>query len=105
MYVVLNIIRVREECLDRFIAAVRDHARASNSEPGCVRYDVLQDTTDPQVISLYEVFADEAAFREHLGYAHYRHWMEQSKTWRHEEHRIRHVLDYVFRKEDQPDAT
>ena len=100
MYVVLNIIRVQKPHLDDFLAALRVHAHHSNAEPGCIRYDVLQDIDDPQVISLYEVFEDEASFRAHLEYPHYERWMAQSATWRHDEQRIRHVLDYVYRPED-----
>ena len=99
MYVVINIIRVRREHQAEFLTAIREHARRSSAEPGCLRYDVLQDLDDPQVISLYEVFEDEAAFRAHLDYPHYRHWMSQSASWRHDERRIRHVLDFVYRSE------
>lgn len=104
MYIVLNIIRVKQQHLDEFVAGVRAHARRSNAEPGCVHYAVLQDVDDPEVISLYEVFEDEAAFRAHLEYPHYRHWMTLSAGWRHDEERIRHVLDYVYRPEDGRDV-
>lgn len=96
MYVVFNIIRVKQQNLDQFLTGARQHARNSSAEAGCVRYEVLQDTTDPQIVCLYEVFRDEAAFREHLTYDYYRQWMENSRDWRHSENRIRHVLDYVY---------
>ncbi len=105
MYVVLNIITVKPEHLEEFTSAVRRHAAASNAEPGCVRYDVLQDTSDPNIISLYEVFVDEAAFRQHREYDHYKAWMECSKDWRDDEKRIRHVLDYVVRAEESGTVT
>lgn len=100
MYVVCNLITVKSEHLDEFVAGVREHARNSNAEPGCVRYDVLQDIDDPQVICLYEVFRDEDAFRMHLSRDYYRTWMQISKSWRVSENRIRHVLDYIYRPED-----
>lgn len=100
MYVILNIIRVRDEYLDEFVAGVREHARNSNTEPGCVRYDVLQDKADPRIVCLFEVFQHEDAFEEHLTREYYKAWMEASKEWRHSEQRIRHVLDYVYRGED-----
>jgi len=100
MYVIFNIIRVKQECLDKFVVGVREHARNSNAESGCVRYDVLQDKEDPHVICLYEVFQNENAFRKHLTYDYYKAWMERSKEWRHGEQRIRHVLDYIYRSED-----
>lgn len=95
MYVVFNIIKVRLESLDEFVAGVRDHAANSRSEPGCVRYDVLRDVNDPQIICLYEVFKDEAAFEKHMTYPYYREWMRRSRDWRHSEDRVRRVLDYI----------
>jgi autoinducer 2-degrading protein len=100
MYVIFNIIKVREEHLEKFLKGVYQHARNSSSEPGCVRYEVLQDVADPQTVCLYEVFRDEAAFKEHLTYDYYKEWMTNSKEWRHSENRIRHVLDYIYGPED-----
>lgn len=78
------------------MGGVYQHARLSSAEPGCIRYEVMQDVLDKQTVCLYEVFLDEAAFREHLTYDYYRMWMETSREWRHSEGRIRHVLDYVY---------
>ena len=96
MYVVFSINNVRSEHLDDFVKYVRIHAHKSNSEPGCVRYEVLEDTSDPQTICLYEVFADEAAFSEHLTSPHYAEWMQMSREWRHGEQRVRHVLNFIY---------
>lgn len=103
MYIIFNIIKVKHECLEQFLNGVYRHARNSSAEPGCERYEVLQDTSDPQIVCLYEVFRDEAAFREHLTYDYYKEWMENSRNWRHSENRIRHVLDYVYGPEDSQD--
>lgn len=100
MYVILNIIKVKQECLDKFLVGVRVHAHNSSTETGCIRYDVLQDVDDPQTVCLYEVFRDETAFRQHLTYDYYKEWMASSKDWRHTEHRIRHVLDYICRTDE-----
>jgi (4S)-4-hydroxy-5-phosphonooxypentane-2,3-dione isomerase len=100
MYVIFNIIKVREEHLEKFLKGVYQHARNSSSEPGCVRYEVLQDVADPQTVCLYEVFRDEAAFKNHQTYDYYKEWMAKSKEWRHSENRIRHVLDYIYGPED-----
>jgi quinol monooxygenase YgiN len=99
MYVIFNIIKVKEECLEKFLNGVRNHARNSNTEPGCVRYEVLQDVVDPHVICLYEVFEDESAFNAHRSHTYYKEWMESSKDWRHEEQGIRHVFDYIYHPE------
>ena len=100
MYVIFNIIKVKQENLDQFLAGVYQHARNSSAEPGCVRYEVLQDTGNPQIVCLYELFRDEAAFKEHQTYAYYKQWMESSREWRHSENRIRHVLGYIYGPED-----
>jgi autoinducer 2-degrading protein len=96
MYVIFSINKIRPEHLAEFVEQVREHAINSNAEPGCVRYEVLQDVDDPQTVCLHEVFLDEAAFDAHQAADYYRDWMERSKDWRHTEQRIRHVLDYVY---------
>jgi len=96
MYVVFSINRIRPEHLDAFLAGVKHHAANSAAEPGCVRYEVLQDTADPHVVCLHEVFRNEAAFVAHQSYAFYKDWMARSRDWRFSEQRIRHVLDYVY---------
>lgn len=101
MYVIFNIIRVKEEHLEEFLKGVHKHARNSNSEPGCVRYEVLQDVVEPHVVCLYEVFEDESAFNAHREYPYYREWMDNSKNWRHSDQRIRHVLDYIYHPEHE----
>ncbi len=96
MYVVFSINKIKEEHLDGFVANVRLHARRSNAEPGCVRYEVLEDTSDPQTICLYEVFIDETAFAAHLASPHYAEWMQLSQSWRHAELRSRYVMDFIY---------
>ena len=47
MYVVFSINKIKAPHLDDFVRNVRLHAGRSNREPGCVRYEVLEDTADP----------------------------------------------------------
>ena len=96
MYVIFSTNKIRAEHLDEFVEQVRVHARNSNEEPGCLRFEVLQDASDPQTICLHEVFEDEAAFNAHQTHAYYREWMDRSREWRHAEQHVRHVLDYVY---------
>ena len=100
MHVIFSINKIRAEHLDQFLREVKVHAKHSNGEAGCLRYDVLQDVDDPQTVCLREVFLDEGAFAQHQAAGYYKEWMEPSKNWRHSEQRIRHVLNYVFRTED-----
>jgi quinol monooxygenase YgiN len=45
-------------------ASVRD-------EPGCLVFDVLRDRSDPDLVWLYEVYTDEAAFEAHMRTSHF----------------------------------
>ena len=63
MYVIIAPIQVKPGCKDQFMEAIIEDAKGSvNDEPGCRRFDVIQDAGDENRIWLYEVYDDEAAF-------------------------------------------
>jgi quinol monooxygenase YgiN len=95
MYVVLGLHKILPECLDDYLTNVRRHAANSSGEPGCVRFEVLQDQDDPTTICLLEVFVDESALEAHHGAPHYGWWMDASRDWRDGPIRERHVMDFV----------
>ncbi len=80
MYVLLVSLRVKPERREEFLRAAEEDSRGSREdEPGCLRFDVLQDLADPNHYYYYEVYRDEAAFKEHakVPYSpHYRVWRE-----------------------------
>ena len=66
MYVIIAPIQIKEGFKDQFMGPMLDDARGSvNDEPGCLRFDVIQDAGDSNRIWLYEVYKDEAAFQAH----------------------------------------
>jgi (4S)-4-hydroxy-5-phosphonooxypentane-2,3-dione isomerase len=72
MFVVTASIHVKPEHIARFIEALLDDAHgALRDEPGCRRFDVIQDAQDASRFLLYEVYDDEAAFQHHLTTAHF----------------------------------
>ena len=76
-------IQVKPGFRDQFVEAVLDDARGSvQDEPGCFRFDVLQDSEDPNRIHLYEVYADEAARQAHRQMPHYLKWRDTVSDWR-----------------------
>ena len=95
MYVVVGLHKILPEHLDEYLANVRRHAENSAGEPGCVRYEVLQDSGDPTTVCLFEVFRDENALNAHRETDHYKWWMELSREWRNNEALRRHVMDFV----------
>lgn len=72
MYVIIAPIQIKEGSKDQFMAAIIEDAKGSvNDEPGCLRFDVIQDAGDENRIWLYEVYRDEAAFQAHTQAPHF----------------------------------
>jgi (4S)-4-hydroxy-5-phosphonooxypentane-2,3-dione isomerase len=56
MLSLLVTIKIKPGYRDAFVESLMGDARGSvNDEPGCLRFDALQDTADPNCILLYEV--------------------------------------------------
>ena len=82
MYVIIAPIQIKEGHKEAFVEAMLDDARGSvDDEPGCHRFDVIQDGGDPNRIWLYEVYDDEAAFQAHLNAPHFSKWRDTVKDW------------------------
>ncbi|SLN65056.1 putative quinol monooxygenase [Oceanibacterium hippocampi] len=82
MYVVTVLFVVAPEHRKRFRAAMARQAETSlGQEPGCLQFDVCHDPAEPESCFLYEVYADEAAFRRHLESTHYKAFAETVDGW------------------------
>ncbi len=82
MYVLVVQIDIKPGFKDQFVAAMLDDARGSvGTEPGCVRFDVIQDEREPNRLYLYEVYRDRAAFDYHGTTPHFLRWNETVKDW------------------------
>ena len=85
MYVVIAPIQIKPGHRDSFVEEIVADARGSVSdEPGCLRFDVIQDANESNRIWLYEVYKDEAAFQEHGRSPHLIRWRDAVKDWRDE---------------------
>ena len=83
MYIVNVPIQIKEGFKDQFIAGIKVNAsHAQNDEPGCLRFNVIQDVNDENRIWVYEVYRDEAAFRAHQESPHYLKFRGMSDGWR-----------------------
>ena len=75
MYALVVALNVKPEMREKFLAAALDDSTCSvRDEPGCVRFDVLQDNTDPNRFFFYEVYLDESAVEAHRASAPYALW-------------------------------
>ncbi len=74
-------VRVKPEGRDRFLKAIEVDALGSErDEPGCMRFNVLQDQGDPNVYYFYEVYRDAAALEAHRAAPHYAVWRAAADT-------------------------
>ena len=70
-------LKIKPGQRDRFLAAAEDDSTCSvRDEPGCLRFDVLQDQDDENHFYFYEVYRDEAALEAHTKAPHFARWSE-----------------------------
>ena len=83
MYIIIAAIQIKEGFKDRYIdGLVVNASSAVRDEPGCSRFDVIQDANDANKIWVYEVYDDEAAFQAHTQAPHFLKFREASADWR-----------------------
>ena len=70
-------VHVKPEHLDAFQTATVENARNSIQEPGCARFDVVQQTDDPTRFVLVEFYRDAPALAAHRETPHYHAWIER----------------------------
>jgi autoinducer 2-degrading protein len=74
-------VKVKSERRSEFLKAIEVDALGSeNDEPGCARFNVLQDAKDPNTYYFYEVYKDEAALEAHRAAPHYAVWRAAADT-------------------------
>ena len=59
-------VKIKPELRQEFLDAIEvDAIGSERDEPGCARFNVLQDAEDENTYYFYEVYKDEAARLEH----------------------------------------
>jgi len=81
MIVTIVIVYVKPENINDFIEASSKNHEASIEEPGNMRFDVLQCTTEPARFLLYEAYESEEAAAAHKKTEHYLKWREEVADW------------------------
>ena len=69
-------VHVLPESVGAFRAASLANAAASICEPGVVRFDVMQETSDPTRFVLFEVYRGQEGASAHKQTAHYQTWRD-----------------------------
>ena len=74
-------VRVKAAMREKFLKAIEVDALGSErDEPGCLRFNVLQDEKDENVYFFYEVYKDQAALEAHRNMPHYAVWRAAADT-------------------------
>lgn len=74
-------IVVKAGFAEAFLEASLLNAKATLSEPGNLRFDVLRSQEDPNRFMFYEVFMDIEAIEAHKLTAHYQQWRDTVQPW------------------------
>jgi len=77
MFVLAIYLEVKPENIEAFKDVASANARATLTEPGALRFDLLQQTDEPTKFMFYEVYRSEEAFKAHQQTAHYKRWVEK----------------------------
>jgi autoinducer 2-degrading protein len=73
---VMVYVHVLPESVEAFRTASLANAAASLHEPGVVRFDVMQETSDPTRFVLFEVYRGQEGAAAHKQAAHYQTWRD-----------------------------
>jgi autoinducer 2-degrading protein len=75
-------VQVKPEHVPEFLDMIRyDAEHSERDEPGCLRFDVIQDLGDPNRFYYYEVYRDEAALEAHRQTPHFKLYFEKVQPW------------------------
>lgn len=96
MHVNIVEIKVKPEHLDDFRKEMKRHLGVIRAtEPGCLRFDVSVNKEDPHRFHLYEVYADDAAFKQHMESASLKQYLATTKDWADDRRVARSMLTEV----------
>ena len=81
--IVLHVsVQVKPEHVKEFLEVVRyDAEHSEKDEPGCLRFDLIQDSDDPNRFYFYEVYRDEAALEAPRQTPHFKFYFEKVQPW------------------------
>ena len=72
---------VKSEYVDEFIKATIENHRQSLKESGNLRFDILQNISDPSKFILYEAYESQEDASEHKKTNHYAKWRDTVASW------------------------
>jgi autoinducer 2-degrading protein len=102
LYVIVAVGKVKPEHLGRYLEEILLDAIGSvNNEPGCLRFDVIQDRDEPARVCLYEIYRDADAFQAHLVAPHFKRYAEASRDVWDEPLNVVHGTSFTLTEENR----
>lgn len=95
MYISISFHKILPQHIEDYKTNMNVCAAATNQEPGCIRYEVLQDNDDPSMMCLMQYFKDADAYQFHQDAPHHKHWVEISRDWRDRSVTQRNEMQFV----------
>ena len=86
-------IEVNDSDLDAVLRALPNHIALTKNEPGCLVFEVIQDSNNPNRFTVYEEFKNQSAFDFHQNRSRNSDW------WKVTTNVTRH---YQIEKTDRP---
>jgi len=72
---------VKPRHIDDFIKASTENHQNSIKEPGNLRFDLVQDASDPSKFVIYEAYESDETAAAHKETSHYLKWKETVADW------------------------
>jgi len=63
--------RCKPGCQEELVEVAKEFSPLARDEEGCLFYQFHTDPDDPEAIFIYELYRDEAAFKEHRETPHF----------------------------------
>ena len=80
MYILMVRIKVKEDKIQEFIeSSIGDAEGSVMNEPGCRRFDIIQDNSDPTNFAFCEIYNSKLDFEAHTTYPHFEKWRDATK--------------------------
>lgn len=74
-------MQVKADFVESFKKATLNNHTESVKEPGNLRFDLLQDATDPGHFMIYEAYESDEAAANHKLTKHYENWRDTVAGW------------------------
>jgi len=74
LFTAIAAVRIKPGFREEWIRLIEPNARGAASEPGCIRFDLIQDRSDENLVWFVESYETEQDFKDHQQTKHFLDW-------------------------------